>query len=88
MPEGKDATDFLAKNGCPWSNFHDEGEYGEAWGGPFGIPRVILIDSTGKIVYDKAGYRKDELLAAYAGLGPGYAFLSPNPKQAPGVASK
>jgi len=50
---------------------------------------MILINAAGKIVYDKTGGDdRDDLVAAVAGLGPEYAFLSPKPKQEPCVASK
>ena len=86
--EAKDAIDFLAKKNYPWANFHDDGEASKAFGDPFGIPRTILINGSGKVVYDQSGYDDDELLAAVAGLGPEYAFLSPKPRQEPCVASK
>ena len=86
--EAKDATDFLAKKRYAWSNFHDEGAAAKAFGGSSGIPRTILIDPSGKIVYDNIGNRDDELLAAIARLGPSYFLLSPKPKQEPCLASK
>jgi hypothetical protein len=39
-------------------------------------------------VFDHFGYDADELLAAVAGLGPEYAFLSSRPKPDPCLASK
>lgn len=87
--DAKDAFDFLAKRSYAWPNFHDDGEASKAFGGNAGIPRMILINAAGKIVYDQIGSDdRDELVAAVAGLGPEYAFLSPKPKQDPCVASK
>ncbi len=86
--DAKDATEFLAKNHYTWTNFHDEGDASEAFGEHFGIPRSILIDVTGKIVYDKPGENDDDLLAAVAKLGPEYAFLAPKLQSNPCVASK
>jgi thiol-disulfide isomerase/thioredoxin len=84
--DAKDATDFLAKKHYAWANFHDEGDIGKAFGEHFGIPRTILIDVNGKIVYDRSGGNEDQLLAAVAKLGPEYASLAP--KANPCVATK
>ena len=86
--DAKDATDFLAKNHYAWANFHDEGDASKAFGEHFGIPRTVLIDVNGKIVYDRSGENDDQLLAAVAKLGPDYAFLVPKLQPNPCVASK
>jgi len=77
--EAKTATDFLAKKGYTWPNFHDEGDV-EKLMGSSGVPREVLIDTAGKIVYD-GGSDENELRSAIAKLGPEYASLQPKPKE-------
>ncbi len=57
----------------PWRNFHQQGqEIPEGfWNRP--VPRAIIIDSQGEIVFDKVSPTKEELLAAIGKLGPEYA---------------
>jgi thiol-disulfide isomerase/thioredoxin len=83
--EAKTATDFLAKKGYTWPDFHDDGDI-EKLMGASGIPRVVLVDAYGKIVYDAIAPSDDELRTQIAKLGPEYAFLQPKPKQAPCAA--
>jgi len=85
--EAKTATDFLAKKGFAWPNFHDDdGEVSKTLGSS-GIPRTILIDPQGKIVYDGNG-AEDELRTAVTKLGPEYASLAPKPQAAPCSVAK
>ncbi len=50
--EANTAAEFLAKKGYAWHNFHDgDGEI-ERLVGSSGIPRTMLVDGHGKIVYD------------------------------------
>jgi thiol-disulfide isomerase/thioredoxin len=74
--EAKTATDFLAKKGYAWPNFHDDGET-EKLVGSSGIPRTLLIDAQGKVIYDAAGMNEGDLRTQIAKLGPEYAFLAP-----------
>jgi thiol-disulfide isomerase/thioredoxin len=74
--DAKSATDFLAKKGYTWPNFHDDGQI-EKLVGPSGIPRSMLIDAQGKVVYDTSGMNEDELRTQIAKLGPEYAALAP-----------
>ena len=85
--EAKDATDFLARKNYTWPDFHDEGEVRKAFGAS-GIPRSILIDAKGVIVYDAVGVREDDLITAVLKLGPEYAFLASKEQQDPCVASQ
>ncbi len=84
--EAAKATDFLAKNGYTWPNFHDGGEI-EKLVGSSGIPRTLLIDSQGKVVYDANGISEDSLRTQLAKLGPEYASLAPK-KDVPCPASE
>jgi hypothetical protein len=77
--EAKTATDLLAKKGYTFTNFHDDGEMSKSLGESI-IPRTLLIDSAGKIVYDRTGGSEDDLRAAIAKLGPEYASLAPKPQ--------
>jgi thiol-disulfide isomerase/thioredoxin len=72
--EAKTASEFLAKKGYTWPNFHDQGEIEKAIG-PSGIPREMLIDAQGKVVYD--GSDEDDLRTEITKLGPEYASLAP-----------
>ena len=86
--EANTATQFLAKKGYAWRNFHDgDGEI-EKLVGRSGIPRTMLVDAHGKIAYDAEGMDEDELRKEIAKLGPEYAPLLPKPKQTPCVASR
>jgi thiol-disulfide isomerase/thioredoxin len=77
--ETKTATDFLTKKGYNWPDFHDDGEIEKIMGSS-GIPREVLIDAQGKIVYD-GGLDEDELRTEIAELGPEYTSLRPKPKE-------
>jgi outer membrane lipoprotein-sorting protein/peroxiredoxin len=67
--EAETATDFLAKHGVAWPNFHDGGEIRGSFRQEGGIPFYVLIDGSGKIVLCKAGPKDAELRAAIAKLG-------------------
>jgi hypothetical protein len=56
--------------------------------GSSGIPRTVLVDAQGQIVYDTTGGNEDQLRAHLAKLGPEYVSLAPKPKVAPCAASK
>jgi thiol-disulfide isomerase/thioredoxin len=86
--EASTATEFLAKKGYTWPHFHDADGEIEKLVGLSGIPRTMLIDAQGKIVYDAIGMDEDALRTEIAKLGPEYAALAPKPKQVPCVASK
>jgi thiol-disulfide isomerase/thioredoxin len=85
--EPKTAADFWSKKGYTWPNFHDDGAI-ETLMGSAGVPRTVLIDAQGKVVYDRAGYSEEDLRTEIAKLGPQYAPLSPKPKETPCIASK
>jgi thiol-disulfide isomerase/thioredoxin len=82
------AAEFLSKHGYDWPNFSDaDGGIAKLMGsGP--LPRKVLVDAKGQIVYD--GFSSDEarLLKHIAELGPEFADFAPKPQQAPCVASK
>jgi thiol-disulfide isomerase/thioredoxin len=82
--EAKTAPDFLAKKGYAWPNFHDDGEI-EKIVGSSGIPREMLINAGGKIVYD--GSDENALRTEIVKLGPEYASLAPK-KQVPCPAAE
>jgi thiol-disulfide isomerase/thioredoxin len=82
------ADSLLAKKGYTWPNFHDgDGEI-EKLMGSSGVPRTVLVDAQGQIVYDTTGGNEDQLRAHLAKLGPEYASLAPKAKAAPCAASK
>jgi len=86
--EAPTATAFLSKKGYNWTDFHDgDGEVEKLVGGS-GIPRTILVDAQGKIVYDATGMNDDQLRTEISKLGPEYATLAPKPKPAPCTACK
>jgi hypothetical protein len=51
------------------------------------IPRMVLIDAQGKIVYDSVGYNEEDLRTEIAKLGPQYAPLA-KAEESPCIASK
>ena len=66
------AQRYLKKLHYPWQNFHDPGDVNESLGvGP--VPRTIIIDSSGVIVFDKVSPTPQDLHAAIGKLGPEYA---------------
>jgi thiol-disulfide isomerase/thioredoxin/outer membrane lipoprotein-sorting protein len=84
--EPSKAVDFLARNGYQWPNFHDgDGEI-EKLMGSGGIPRTVLVDATGQIVYDGTGMDEKRLRTRLAQLGPEFRALTPKPP--PCVAAK
>jgi thiol-disulfide isomerase/thioredoxin len=79
--EASSASAFLAKNGYTWANFHDDGEIAKTLGS-LGIPRTILINPQGTVVYDSGnlvGAGENQLRSEVAKLGPDYASLAPKP---------
>lgn len=86
--DAKTAVDFLSRKGYTWQNFHDEdGSVAKALGSS-AIPRTMLIDSQGKIIFDSAGDSEFELRAAIAKLGPEYASVVAKPQPAPCISQK
>lgn len=70
----KDAQAYIEKMHYPWRNFHDDGEIDKVFGTE-GVPRTILIDAKGEVVFDKVTPTKQQLHAAIAKLGPRYAAV-------------
>ncbi len=84
------ATDFLAKHGYDWLNFHDgDGAIAKVMG-ESPLPRVVLVDSKGQIVYDTIIQNESRLRAHLAELGPEFRDLAPKTPQqpAPSVATE
>ena len=79
--EASRATEFFAKKKYDWPDFHDGDGSIEDLMGPYGIPRTVLVDATGKVVDDETGLDEDRLRTALANLGPEYASLAPKPNQ-------
>lgn len=73
--ESKTASELLTKKGYSWPNFHDDGDI-EKLVGSSGIPRTLLIDAQGKVVYDSAPPSDDDLRKQITKLGPEYASLT------------
>ena len=70
-------SSFLQKKGYTWPDFTDpDGEVHKQLGYE-GLPHVILVDSTGTIVYDGTGEDANELRAHIAKLGPEFKSLAP-----------
>lgn len=85
--DAKTAADMLAKRGYNWPNFHDDGDVGNVLG-PSGIPRTLLIDSNGKVVFDGFGVEDSALRREIARLGPEYVSLAPKVAQTPCAVAK
>jgi thiol-disulfide isomerase/thioredoxin len=72
--EGK-ANDYLAKRHYDWPDYHESDEVHQLIGGS-GLPRVILVDPGGKVVYDELAFKPDELRAEFAKMGPQFESLA------------
>ena len=84
--EAETATALLKKKGYDWTNVHDGGEIIKVLGGTGGIPRTILVNQEGKVLYDRVSVMDTdlrELRKAIAGLGPEFASLAPTPAASP-----
>ena len=76
-------SEFLAKKGYDWRNFHDGDGQVEKLLGAAPLPRMILVDSTGRVTYDAIGQHEDDLRNQLVKLGPEFASLAPKPKSSP-----
>jgi thiol-disulfide isomerase/thioredoxin len=65
---------FFAKKGFAWPNYHDAGQTVGALLGGSGIPRLLLIDQAGQVIYDT---NIDALRIRIAKLGPEFQDLAP-----------
>jgi thiol-disulfide isomerase/thioredoxin len=70
--DAKDAEAFFEKLKFPWPNYHDFGEVSARFGSE-AVPRIVLIDGEGRIVFDAVGATDDEIKVAIAKLGKEYA---------------
>ncbi len=73
------APALLKTKGYSWVNIHDGGNISNALSGMNGIPRTILANAQGNIVYDKTGFDEQDLREAISGLGAEYAALASKP---------
>lgn len=65
------AERYQKKMHYPWQNFHDPGDLNKSLGmGP--VPRTIIIDSAGVVVFDKVSPTAQDLRAAIGKLGSEY----------------
>jgi thiol-disulfide isomerase/thioredoxin len=76
------ATNFFAKKGYTWPEFHDGSGEIEKLMGSTGIPRLVLVDAEGQITYDGDGDDK-KLRTHLAKLGPEFQDLAPKPIAVP-----
>ncbi len=75
----KIAADYFADHKEHWPNFHSTEAIRNAF--PHrGIPFLVLLDASGKIVFAKSGFEESELREAIAKLGPEFASVSETPK--------
>ena len=65
------AQKYLKKLHYPWQNFYDPGDIDKSLGAT-GVPRTIIIDSSGVVVFDKVSPTLQELRAAIGKLGSEY----------------
>jgi thiol-disulfide isomerase/thioredoxin len=66
------AQEYLKKLRYPWQNFHDPGDLNKSLG-MGAVPRTIIIDSGGVVVFDKVSPTPQDLRAAIVKFGPEYA---------------
>jgi thiol-disulfide isomerase/thioredoxin len=68
---------FLQRKGYTWPDFNDpDGEVHQQMGYE-GLPHVLLVDSTGTIVFDGTGENARELRSSIARLGSEFRSLAP-----------
>ena len=79
---------FFAKKGYTWPDYHDADRTVEKFLGGAGIPRLLLVDAQGQVVYDTTGTDMNALRAHIAELGPDFQGLAPKPKPAASDSSK
>jgi thiol-disulfide isomerase/thioredoxin len=70
--DAKDAEAFFEKLKYPWPNYHDFGEVSVRFGSE-AVPRIVLINAEGKVVFDAVAATDDEIKVAIAKLGKEYA---------------
>ena len=85
--DARTSAALLAKHGYTWPNFHDDGNAASALG-VTGIPRTLLVDTHGTVVFDRMAFGEDELRSEIAKLGPEFAALAPKVPQAPCTIAK
>jgi cytochrome c biogenesis protein CcmG, thiol:disulfide interchange protein DsbE len=84
--EAQTATALLKKKGYDWTNVHDNGDIIKALGGMGAIPRTILVNQDGKVLYDRVSIvdtNLQDLRKTIAGLGPEFASLASKPEPNP-----
>ncbi|HUY95267.1 MAG TPA: redoxin family protein [Terracidiphilus sp.] len=83
------ATAFLAKHGYDWPNFHDGDQTVAKLMGNSPLPRVVLVDAKGQIVYDTIIQNESRLRMHLAKLGPEFRDFAPKPHQpGPGAVTE
>jgi cytochrome c biogenesis protein CcmG/thiol:disulfide interchange protein DsbE len=70
-------SSFLRKKGYLWPDFNDPEAEAHKQLGYAGIPRVLLVDSTGTVVYDRTGSNLTGLRSRIAKLGLEFETLAP-----------
>lgn len=85
--EAETATLYLARHGYTWTDFHDTDKQVEKQFKGEGIPLVVLVDASGRIVYYDFGGDEAALRKAIAALGPEFASLAPADNGKPNSAS-
>ena len=73
---------LFARKDYTWPDYHDADRTVESFLGRSSIPRLLLIDAQGLVVYDTTGTDMDVLRTHLADLGPEFRDLAPKPKPA------
>jgi thiol-disulfide isomerase/thioredoxin len=74
--EAKKASEFWATRKEPWPNFHTNKDIGQQFP-EHGVPYLVLINESGKVVFSEDGYDESKVRAAVARLSPAFASISP-----------
>jgi peroxiredoxin/outer membrane lipoprotein-sorting protein len=74
--DAKAAVDVWARHAEPWPNFHDSDWEVQRAFVPGGVPEMVLIDPSGKIIYASFGFNESALRVAITKLGPEFASLA------------
>jgi thiol-disulfide isomerase/thioredoxin len=67
------AQEFLEKKSYAWANIHDDGRITKALGGTEAVPRTLIIDRDGKVVYDSGSGSEDMIRGILAEIDPAFA---------------
>ena len=76
------ANDYLTKGHYEWPDYHESDEVRQSIS-PWAIPRTMLVNPSGKIVYDDNQFKPDALRSEFAKMGPRFESLASDQSTCP-----